>query len=149
MPRKTAYRASQRHYAEQYRVDTRTVRRWMEKGYPLDDPKKMASVLGAQKNLPDSFRDCIDIKEAKLKKVLLECERLHLRNQREAGELVSRAEVREDGIRIGSVLTAELAALLNDMPSVLAGLSPVAVREKLHQRIEKLKVNILRELGAK
>ncbi len=147
MARKTKYRSSQAEYAAQYHVDARTVRRWMAKGYPLDDPQKMASALGAQKNVPESFRDCTDIQEAKLKKVILECERLHLRNQREAGELVPRDQVREDGLRIGSVLTAELAALLNDMPSVLAGLSPVAVREKLHQRIEKLKGNILRELA--
>lgn len=147
MPRATRYRHPYPHYAAVYRVGLSTVKGWAAKRYPLDDPKKMASVLGAQKNVPESFRDCADIGEAKLKKVLLECERLHLRNQREAGELVSRDQVREDGLRIGATLTAELAALLNDMPSVLAGLSPVAVREKLHNRVEKLKGNVLRELA--
>ena len=58
MSRKTRYRSSQTEYAAQYHVDARTVRRWMAKGYPLDDPQKMASVLGAQKNVPESFRDC-------------------------------------------------------------------------------------------
>ena len=69
MPRKSSYGHTYRHYADQYSVDARTVKRWAAKEYPLDDPQKMAFVLGAQKNLPDSFRDCTDIQEAKLKKL--------------------------------------------------------------------------------
>lgn len=77
-----------------------------------------------------------DIQAAKLRKTLLEVEKLELQNAEVRGDLISRAEVREAGVRIGSTLSAEMMELVNDLPGMLAGLDEAGVRERLQPRID-------------
>ena len=84
-----------------------------------------------------------DISEAKLKKVLLDCQ--HRENAIALQELqiaqlrrdmVPISEVREQGIAIGAALSAELGSMMTDMPGVLAGLDEIGVRERLQARLD-------------
>lgn len=66
-------------------------------------------------------------------------------------ELVKLSEVREEGIRVGAMLSAQFHEMLNDLPGRLAGLSEIEVRQALRQRFGKLesevKAQIAKEIG--
>lgn len=55
MPHKTKYKTPLPRYAEAYEVSLSTVKRWAEKGYPLDDPQELAKVIYRQKNKPERY----------------------------------------------------------------------------------------------
>jgi hypothetical protein len=76
-----------------------------------------------------------DLNGAKLKKTLLEVERLEIQNAQAKGELISRAEVKEACITVGATLSAEMQNLLGDLPSMLEGLDATSIREKLQPRL--------------
>lgn len=109
------------------------VKRAMTKdGLPFNSEailKFRADKLSAQVD-PTSHSD------AKLRKTLLEVEKLELQNAQVRGDLISRAEVRESGVRIGSTLSAEMMELVNDLPGMLAGLDEAGVRERLQPRVD-------------
>jgi hypothetical protein len=88
-----------------------------------------------------------DLNGAKFQKTLLECEKLRHQIAVAEGNYIARSKVREDGLRIGDLFTAELAALLNDAPGLLAGLSELDLRQKLEPRLELMKENLQRELA--
>ena len=84
-----------------------------------------------------------DLQEAKLKKVLLDCQ--HRENSISLQDLqiaqlkrdmVPIAEVREQGIAIGAALSAEIGSMMTDMPGALAGLDEIGVRERLQARLD-------------
>jgi hypothetical protein len=77
----------------------------------------------------------VDLNGAKLKKTLLEVERLEIQNAQAKGELISRAEVKEACITVGATLSAEMQNLLGDLPSMLEGLDATSIREKLQPRL--------------
>jgi hypothetical protein len=77
-----------------------------------------------------------DHSAAKLRKTLLEVERLELQVAQIRGDYVSKSEVREQGIAIGAALSAELGSMMTDMPGVLAGLDEIGVRERLQARLD-------------
>ena len=83
----------------------------------------------------------LPLKDQKLAK---EVELLDLKVQQQRGELVSRADIREVGQRVGALIVAELAALANDAPGQLAGADEATIRERLEAR-HVVFVNRLRE----
>jgi len=84
----------------------------------------------SEKNNPEDHSD------AKLRKTLLEVERLELQVAQIRGDYVSKAEVVEQGIAIGAALSAELGSMMTDMPGVLAGLDEIGVRGRLQTRLD-------------
>lgn len=80
----------------------------------------------------------VDVAGAKLRKTMLEVERLELQNAQARGELINRTEVREAGVQIGSILSAECQALVNDLTGQIAGQSEEEVRPKLQARMDLL-----------
>ena len=88
-----------------------------------------------------------DIGAAKLQKTLKEIERLDLIVARERGELINRAEVRESGVAIGALLSAECSAMVNDLPGQIAGQDEVEIRPKLQSRIDLMLANIRTRLN--
>lgn len=77
-----------------------------------------------------------DHSSAKLRKTLLEVERLELQVAQIRGDYISRSEVREQGISIGAALSAEIGSMMTDMPGALAGLDEIGVRERLQARLD-------------
>lgn len=55
MPKKPKYENPLPRYAEAYEVSLSTVKRWAEKGYPLDDPQELAKIIYRQKNQPERY----------------------------------------------------------------------------------------------
>ena len=87
------------------------------------------------------------IQEAKLRKTLLECEKIEFSLSVDRGEYVKRTEIREAGIRIGAMLSAKGDALVNDSGGVLAGLDEANVTKKLSPRVQLMMAEICNELG--
>jgi hypothetical protein len=86
------------------------------------------------------------IQEAKLRKTLLECEKIEFSLSVDRDEYVKRTEIREAGIRIGAIFSAKLAALVNDASGALAGLDEATLRKKLHERTQSILAEIRTEL---
>lgn len=86
------------------------------------------------------------LNEARLRKILLECERIELTNAISKSEYVEIGSVRETGIRIGAIFSAKLAALVNDASGALAGLDEATLRKKLHERTQQILAEIKQEL---
>ena len=86
------------------------------------------------------------LNEARLRKILLECERIELTNAISKSEYVEIGSVRETGIRIGAIFSAKLAALVNDASGALAGLDEPTLRKKLHERTQQILAEIRQEI---
>lgn len=95
---------------------------------------------GRGENAPASLN------EARLRKILLECERIELTNAISKSEYVEIGSVRETGIRIGAIFSAKLAALVNDASGALAGLDEATLRKKLHERTQQILAEIKQEI---
>ena len=112
-------------------------RQWItqqaHKGMPLDCPEKAKAWIEARKK-----QTPVDLADAKLRKTMLEVERLEIQNAQARGELINRAEVREAGVEIGAILSAECQALVNDLTGQIAGQSEEELRPKLQSRIDLL-----------
>jgi len=87
-----------------------------------------------------------NIQQAKLRKTLLECEKIEFALSVDRGEYIKIAVVREAGIRIGAIFSAKLAALVNDASGALAGLDEATLRKKLHERTQAILAEIRTEL---
>ncbi len=87
-----------------------------------------------------------NIQQAKLRKTLLECEKIEFALSIDRDEYVKRTEIREAGIRIGAIFSAKLAALVNDASGALAGLDEASLRKKLHERTQAILAEIRNEL---
>ena len=86
------------------------------------------------------------LNDARLRKTLLECERIEFALAADRGEYIKNVEVREAGIKIGAIFTAKLAALVNDSSGALAGLDEASLRKKLHERTQTILAEIKTEL---
>jgi hypothetical protein len=87
-----------------------------------------------------------NIQQAKLRKTLLECEKIEFALSVDRGEYIKNSIVREAGIRIGAIFSAKLAALVNDASGALAGLDEASLRKKLHERTQAILAEIRTEL---
>jgi len=114
----------------------------------LEDPdceRRLVSLLNAAEPEDSTalagdpgFEPFFTLSAAKLRKTMLEVERLEIQNAQARGELINRAEVREAGVQIGAILSAECQALVNDLTGQIAGQSEEEVRPKLQSRIDLL-----------
>lgn len=76
--------------------------------------------------------------EARRRKIELETERIKFRLSVDRNEFLPVEKIREEATKIGSVLTAELSVLVNDLPGQLAGLSEIQIRDRLLVRLDAL-----------
>jgi len=107
----------------------------------LKRPHILPSQTPEQANAP-----LLTLSEARTEKLRKEVQRLDIMIARDKGELVPRAEVREAGVSIGALLSAEIAAMVNDLPGQLAGLDEVGIRAGLLARTDALLVAIKTKL---
>lgn len=87
------------------------------------------------------------LNDARLRKTLLECERIEFALAVDRGEYSKNIEVKESGIRVGSIFTAKLNALVNDASGALAGLDEPSLKKKLHERVQGILAEIQTELA--
>ena len=146
-----------------FQVTPKTLIRWEASGVELKSPESIARyIVNMQRPAPGVIEQIrIGDLEARLEKAMAgvtdevelplkdqklakEVELLDLKVQQQRGELVSRAEIREVGQRVGALIVAELAALANDAPGQLAGADEATIRERLEAR-HVVFVNRLRE----
>lgn len=135
-----------REYAKQAGVSLRTIKRRSKAGLPLGDDD-LGEVLPPEgERDPTKYHD-LSLDEAKKRRQIVgwlrEVRQLAILDK----EYLPAKKVREDCISVGTVMDAELSALLNDMPGVLAGLSEPNIRTKLAARIGALKNSIKKRLA--
>jgi hypothetical protein len=133
---------TQAELAELWGMTQPNIHKMVKQGMPMDSVE--SATAWRKKFLED--RTPADYNEARTKKALLECEKLEMQLAILKGDYEPKAQVREDGIRIGAVFTAKLAALVNDASGALAGLDEVTLRKKLHERTQQILSEIKDEL---
>ncbi len=145
MPKKPSKTRAQ--YATQYGVNARTITRWIAKGYPLDEPEKVAELESAQKNssaarkeagkLSVETKDLTDEQlenprtqaEAKLFQLVLVCRRLSFNNQKERGLYALKSEVIQKVRELRAAEWAELRQKLErELPAICDGLGAAAIQ---------------------
>lgn len=116
------------------------------KGRTIEPPllRKKLEALNPEK----AAAPILELKEARTQKLAKEIERLGIIIAREKAELVPVVEVKQSGATLGSKWSAELDALVGDMPGQLAGLPEAAIQTKLRARIELLKASVTADLAA-
>lgn len=132
----------QAELAELWGMTQPNIHKMVKQGMPMDS---VESATAWRKKFLEE-RTPADYNEARTKKALLECEKLEMQLAILKGDYEPKAQVREDGIRIGAVFTAKLAALVNDASGALAGLDEVTLRKKLHERTQQILSEIKDEL---
>ena len=115
--------------AERYSVTQPAVAKWVKAGMPTDS---WQAINEWREQKVDKASKTIQ--EAKLKKTLLEVEKLEIANSRARGDLIPRDAVRDRVITAGGILVAQLQAMANDMPGQLAGTTESQVRDRLEAR---------------
>lgn len=114
---------------------------------PQKEKKHLAPIVkNAGQTVEQASTPMLTLSEARTEKLRKEVERLNIMIAKDRGELVSRAEVREAGIAIGALLSAEVAAMVNDLPGQLAGLDEIGIRAGLLARTDALLVSIKNKL---
>lgn len=139
---------TQQDVADAWGMTQPNVAKMVKQGMPLDSMeaavawrKDFLARKGRGDNAPASYQ------EARTRKALLECERLEQQLAILRGEYVKRSGVVEDGVRIGAIITAKVAALVNDSCGALAGLAEAELRSKLHDRTQVMLAEIKEELA--
>jgi hypothetical protein len=119
-----------RELADHYNVSHVAVIKWGKAGAPIHGTIEEIDAWRASKvkEAPDN------ITNAKLRKTLLEVEKLEIANSRARGDLIPRDAVRDRVITAGGILVAQLQAMANDMPGQLAGATESQVRDRLEAR---------------
>jgi predicted XRE-type DNA-binding protein len=133
---------TQAELAELWGMTQPNIHKMVKQGMPMDS---VESATAWRKKFLEE-RTPADYNEARTKKALLECEKLEMQLAILKGDYEPKAQVREDGIRIGAIFTAKLAALVNDASGALAGLDEVTLRKKLHERTQQILSEIKHEL---
>jgi hypothetical protein len=133
---------TQAELADLWGMTQPNIHKMVKQGMPMDS---VESATAWRKKFLEE-RTPADYNEARTKKALLECEKLEMQLAILKGDYEPKAQVREDGIRIGAIFTAKLAALVNDASGALAGLDEVTLRKKLHERTQQILSEIKDEL---
>lgn len=123
-----------REWAAHYGVSHVAIVKWGKAGAPLSGTiEDMDAWREAKtKQEPMKFAD------AKLRKTLLESEKIELVVAQLKGELMERSAVKEACTVISATLAAELQNFLSDCVSLLDGVQGVQIREKIEPRINLL-----------
>jgi len=164
---------SLKQIAEEFKVTRGAVQRWdklgLNRAWSLEEIRKWKTAYDAakirpekeivsvqkerlikphisQESLSETTAPLMTLSEARTEKLRKEVERLNIMIARDRGELISRAEVRESGVAIGALLSAEFAAMVNDLPGQLAGLDEVGIRAGLLARTDALLVALKSKL---
>jgi len=147
--KKRGCQVSHQTIATAWGVSRQAVAKWVKLGLPItsvEEATKWRDAYLAKKGGGEQAPATLT--EARLQKTILETERIRLKIQADRGELVSKAEIEEDGVRVGTILCAKLAALVNDCSGILAGLGEAEIRTRLHERTQQMLSEIKAELQA-
>ena len=119
-----------RELAAHYGVSHVAIIKWGKAGCPLSSIAEIDAWRAAQlaTKSPENLTD------AKLRKTLLECERLDMDVQRIRRELISVTAASESNQTIAAILCSEGQAMISDLRGQLAGLDEVTIGDRLTSR---------------
>jgi len=137
------YQKKLKDYVVQYGCSYRTILRYADQGYPLDDPAAMLEKLSAQKTVPPGLK-AADGKQPpsdaaeKRENTRLKNEKLRFEIQVLRGEYTENSRIREDITRIATATRGQLLRLENDLPGVLAGLDSAAIQKIVSAKCDEI-----------
>lgn len=137
--------------ADRLGVALRTVQRWRKK---YDDAPKTLSVPQwvAFRNLISGPREDENLgarkTAAEARRAELACEKLELEIANLRGELVRRDEVRQDGVRLGSIINAAFSKLEKELTGRLDGKTPEERQSEIRTVVAETIAGINKELRA-
>ena len=123
-----------REWAAHYRLSHVTIINWGKAGAPLNGTVEEMDAWRASKMKQEPG----GLAAAKLRKTLLESEKIELVVAQLKGELMERSAVKEACTVISATLAAEFQNFLSDCVSLLDGVQGVQIREKIEPRINLL-----------
>jgi len=138
---------TQQDVADAWGMTQPNVAKMVKQGMPLDSMeaavawrKDFLARKGRGDNAPEGYQ------EARTRKALLECERLEMQLAILRGDYTLTSEVREDGLRVGNVITAKLQAHVNDSAGMLAGLDETEVQKRVFAWTQRFIAEVKEEL---
>lgn len=138
---------TQRHLAKLWGMTQPNICKMVKAGMPMTSLKEAED--WRKEFLEKNGRgDCApkNLNEARLRKTLLECERIEYMMAIEKKEYIKQTEVHDSGIKLGAIFSAKLAALVNDVSGACAGLDEITLRKKMHEKTQQILSEIQSEL---
>lgn len=138
---------TQQDVADAWGMTQPNVAKMVKQGMPLDSMeaavawrKDFLARKGRGDNAPEGYQ------EARTRKALLECERLEMQLAILRGDYTLTTEVREDGLRIGNILTAKLNTFVADSTGMLAGLDETEVQKRVFDWTQRFIAEVKEEM---
>lgn len=135
-----------------YEISRATLYRYQSDGVDLWNPPEVLAHIESQVVKPPAYRMTGGIRtfeEARLKKTLLEAERIQRQMDREDENVIPRGLVRDDALSAASQLKAGIMALASELPPVLVGMDEGQMQKRLVPILEKLLVDFTDPLKEK
>jgi len=152
--------------SDYFGVTPRTVARWASLTRPFT-PEGLLTYLGSlttrssllaarisSPSLPDDLCELFEVEELdsipdpndsltvlRARKIMLEAERIQLAIDIHRGNMIPRRVVYEAALKAGAALAASLAAMCNDLPGLVAGMSEADIRKVTSPKLAKIKAD--------
>lgn len=119
------------------------IHKLVKQGMPMDS---IESATAWRKQFLEDRAPPASYQEAKTRKALLECEKLEMQIAILRGDYEPKTKSIEAGIRIGSIFTAKVEALVNDASGACAGLDEMTMNKKFHKMAQQMLLEIQDEI---
>lgn len=129
---------TQAQVARRYGVTISAICQQVKAGMPLTN---WEAVEEWRANTTQPKSNSPSLAEARLAKLKAETERIELKLQIDKGEMIRKSDVADGATAAMAAMSAELMAMMNDLPGQLVGLAEIGIRDKLGARIDLLLAN--------
>ena len=120
--------------ARDHKISRSTLTAWRDAGVDLSDATALAAKIASKRGgkLDE------DSAAARLRKLKAEADLAEMKAKQAAGKLVSLAVVDEAFFRIGAANKVALIRLENDLPELLSGLGPAAMKKIIRAKVDEI-----------
>ena len=138
-------KVSHQAIGDAWKISKQAVAKWVKLGCPT------SSIEAATRWRDDYLKASgkaapATLNEARTRKAILECERLDMQLAILRGDYEEKVKTRENGVRIGTIISALIDAFGNDAPGMLAGLDEISIGKKINPRLHQIKRDIKQEI---
>jgi transposase-like protein len=126
--------------ARQHGVSRETIRVWKNEGLDLTDPSAVADRVSKMPGRdPDAtVGEGESLAEAKTRRARADADRAELTAKREAGELVSLAQVEDAMSQLGAEMRSRLLSWIGVLPPMLEGLDASRIQAIMRSKVTEL-----------
>lgn len=146
------YKKTTKEYSQKYGVGTRTIERWKEKGWPLDNPSKIKQLRAEQKHSPDTSaanplpEGEVSKAEAERRKKVADAKTTEFKLAVMQGEYELKSASIAAGVVIATLVNEHLSRMEGEGPAILQGRDAIEIRRILRKRNDELRESITKEV---